>query len=123
MAPLAGIRGPRGRGDHLWPGDLRFLTTRQDRGLPGLAFLLLVALVGPAKSQGRQRPPSGSRPAEFVGAHGFGAGYWVSLVAIAALSWGRQIVASAMACWFLNAVLFGFFVGHHYYKFPWYFSN
>ena len=49
----------------------------------------------------------------------FGGGYWVSVVAIAALSWGRLARASAAACWFVNAVLLGFFVGHHYYNVPW----
>ena len=49
----------------------------------------------------------------------FGAGFWVSVVAIAALSWGKLARASAAACWFLNSVLLGFFVGHHYYHVPW----
>jgi hypothetical protein len=49
----------------------------------------------------------------------FGAGYWVSVLAIAALSWGKLPRSSAAACWFVNIVLLGFFVRHHYYHFPW----
>jgi hypothetical protein len=49
----------------------------------------------------------------------FGAGYWVSLIAVAALSWGKWTRTSAVACWLINIVLLGFFVGHSYYHFPW----
>jgi hypothetical protein len=49
----------------------------------------------------------------------FGAGFWVSVIAITALSWGKLTRISAVACWLMNTVLLGFFVGHHYYHCPW----
>lgn len=49
----------------------------------------------------------------------FGAGYWVSLIAVAALLWKRFTLASAITCWMINVVLLAFFVGHHFYHIPW----
>ena len=49
----------------------------------------------------------------------FGAGYWVSLIAVTALLWRRFTLASAIACWTINLALLAFFVGHHFYHVPW----
>lgn len=49
----------------------------------------------------------------------FGAGYWVSLIAVAALLWKRFTLAAAVTCWIINLVLLAFFVGHHFYHIPW----
>jgi hypothetical protein len=49
----------------------------------------------------------------------FAASGWASLIAIVTLSWGRLVPLAVAACWLVNAVLLGFFVGHHYYHFPW----
>ena len=48
----------------------------------------------------------------------FGAGYWVSLIAVSALLWRRFTLASAVACWTINLALLAFFVGHHFYHVP-----
>ncbi|HEY6349564.1 MAG TPA: hypothetical protein VI636_09165 [Candidatus Angelobacter sp.] len=49
----------------------------------------------------------------------FGASYWVSLIAVAALLWRRFALASAVTCWIINMVLLAFFIGHHFYRIPW----
>lgn len=49
----------------------------------------------------------------------FGVGFWVTLIALAALLWKRFVLASAVTCWMINVVLFAFFIGHHYYRVPW----
>lgn len=49
----------------------------------------------------------------------FGAAYWVSVVAVAALLWRRFTMLSVITCWTINVVLLAFFVGHHFYGFPW----
>jgi hypothetical protein len=49
----------------------------------------------------------------------FAASLWASVIAIAALCWGRQVPLAIAVCWVINAALLGFFVGHHYYHFPW----
>lgn len=49
----------------------------------------------------------------------FAASLWVGVIAITALSWRRLVPLAAVACWLINTILLGFFVGHHYFQFPW----
>jgi hypothetical protein len=49
----------------------------------------------------------------------FAASGWVSVIAVAALSWGKWTRTAATVCWFINITLLAFFVGHHYYHIPW----
>lgn len=49
----------------------------------------------------------------------FLSGFTVTLVALAALGTGRFTRGSLALAWGANAVLAAFFVGHHYYDWPW----
>jgi hypothetical protein len=49
----------------------------------------------------------------------FAASLWAGVIAIAALSWRKLVPLAVAACWLVNAILLGFFVGHHYFHFPW----
>ena len=43
----------------------------------------------------------------------------LTLIAVVALMGRKFALASAAACWVINVALLAFFVGHHYYRFPW----
>lgn len=55
----------------------------------------------------------GRSPACFAGSHG------VTLIAIAALHTGRLVVPSLWLAWGTTVAMLAFWVGHHYYEYPW----
>jgi hypothetical protein len=55
----------------------------------------------------------GQSPACFAG------GFAVLLTSASALASGRRVLAALALSWSIVATLLAFWIGHHYYRFPW----
>jgi hypothetical protein len=49
----------------------------------------------------------------------FASSFGVTIIALSALHSGRRVTASIVACWTIVLGMLAFFVGHHYYHYPW----
>jgi len=94
-----------------------YLFTGRRRLLPVIVLMCLVFLV--PNCQCRNQLNAWWLHHFSLGPGCFAASTWASVIAIAALSWGKWTRTAAAACWLLNTVLLAFFVGHHYFRIPW----